>query len=250
MNFAKFLKYTVIVATTLIAAFLVGMFGLIFWFLSKKDPISTPRTTLKSIHAHKSAEPAIQDNTGAGLPTNNKNADRRPLSKRWHEIRERGEKETQLLKEITKDIATNNPPEICEIICHPVPESYKTQSYRDYYALDGRRALDNPLFRIKYEQLNLVVKLISNPVLNKTMSYVDELEGIDFENLSLAEQSWWAIRIQSVILGVVYELNSVVNENSQKSKMLINVEKLRSRCESEPFENIRIACETYFNGNG
>lgn len=238
MKIKKILISFLSVIISLFAGIYVLFFIGIFIFLNSSGTKNTPREYTQ-FHAENFSPTANPVNNNA--PDEGNLTPEHPPKElsRFSEMANKFSTRKTFINKVQQDMRASNAPSFCNIICN---EGLKKSFHlSEYYKTEGRRAFDNPIFRLKYARLNLLVDLLAgifeNEVLRRFIFY-----SSDFDRMTALEKSSYVFHLENKIIPSFYSFVQHTDTYIHESQVLSRIEKLRASCESEYREEIQTRC--------
>lgn len=136
------------------------------------------------------------------------------------------DREFSTFEELRTNLAKTKVPSLCDRICDPIHidserlRAERTEYLAQYYTLEGSRALQDPLFLLKLEEMDFLSNLFPRSV----REILREIKQTD--NLSQSESQKWALAAKTQWT-VMQEIASFYSRKEQISQQANKIDLLR-----------------------
>ncbi|WII73556.1 hypothetical protein QJS83_06680 [Bdellovibrio sp. 22V] len=151
------------------------------------------------------------------------------------------DEELNLFDELAEKIAQKSVPDLCHTLCNP---SYldrerlaneRTAYLVSYYKQEGTRALQDPLFRMKLEEVGFISRLYP-PSLRKIMVQIEEAKSAKFK---------LALQLETAVVKEIYHFTFRFDQMKQDAEKLKTLRELIRSCQRGiPRKNVISECHS------
>lgn len=143
------------------------------------------------------------------------------------------EQELALVDRLVKDVQRHKVPDICTTLCNPVHldlerlKEERSEYLSNYYQQQGRRALEDPMFLLKLEEMGFLSRMFP-PSLRDLLRQINQL-NLQPDN---EKQKWLlAAQGQVTVYREIANLYSVKDSFSKDEKRIQKLRSLIKRCQ-------------------
>lgn len=221
------IKYLLFFALGAIVAAVVGVTGISYYAVDQLAKATAPTPEPKK-NKKKEKKVAPEDEQ-----TLAKNKDVNPNFKEVVKISLNYEQELALIDRLAKDVQKHKVPKICTTLCNPIAlDSERLKEERSeylfsYYQQEGRRALEDPLFLLKLEEMQFLSRMFP-PSLRELLKQIEQLQ----QQPDIEKQKWLlATKGQVTVYRELANFYSVKDSFSKDEKRIQLLRDLIKRCQ-------------------
>lgn len=220
-------KYLLFFALGVIVAALIGVTGLSYYAVDQlsKATANNPEPIDNKRRGKKVAPESEQ--------TFPKNLDVNPNVKEVVKISLTYEQELALIDRLAKDVQRHKAPDICTTLCNPIHlDSERLKEERSeylfsYYQQEGRRALEDPLFLLKLEEMGFLSRMFPSSL----RDLLRQIEQLKLQPNSEKQKWLLAAKGQMTVYREIANFFSVKDSFSKDEKRIQHLRNLIRRCQ-------------------
>jgi hypothetical protein len=149
-------------------------------------------------------------------------------------------KALESLTVIESDLVKSPAINICEIICDPTHFKMSQKDFLTFYNDEGRKAFEDPEFRLQLESLFLVKELFPAETL-QTISSIKDYRAES--SITLSQQLALSLKIEGKVLREIYTFSRRGPVFLKKNNNLKFMKGLRKQCSVQNVNELKATCE-------